>query len=208
MAYDISQIRSALVAAAHHQWSQGVVDFQEGEQPTPHLIQCYFEETEWSWFLDKHSDGTYTEKWRAHSFQEWCGLFIAYCGLQVGRYLQNDQCAGVQLDKQIVKKVMPSTERLASPTRWYSDCPPFAHPGKMKLHKGDVITVGDGRHGSHICLVRENRQAGKQLVKTYEGNAYGELGTGERGEGVIRRTRKFDEIKQMCRFTRDHFVEV
>jgi len=204
---DIQQARDAIVRAARREWRNDVRDFDSGQEATPELIQRYFEETGWSWFLEKHSDGTYTEQWKDHPWQKWCGLFIAFCGLRVGDYVgEQGTCVDVQLRDDVAREVLPSTKRLADPKRWVDGFPDFNRPGKMKLKAGDIITVGDGREGSHICLVRKDRQPQNTLVKTFEGNAEGRLGSGKQGEGVIKRERWFDNIKQTYRLQLDHFT--
>lgn len=207
MSYSIEKIRAALIRAANREWRQPVVDFQDGRDATPQRIQVYFESTGWGWFLDKYSDGTYTEKDGPDDpFQSYCGLFVAYCGLRVGDYLEGDECVDVSLRDPVASKVLPSTKRLARPRHWYEDCPAFEHPGLQQLKAGDVITVGDGRDGSHIAFVREDRQQGNSLVRTVEGNSTGMLGDGTNGEGVVHDARNFAEIKRTYRFTKEHFT--
>lgn len=204
--YSLDQLRDAIVDVAENEWRHRVRDFADDQEATPHLIQRYFEEPGWSWFLDQYSDGTYTEQWKQHGYQEWCGLFVAFCGLRLGDQLDDSACVDARLRDDVAAEVLPSTKRLASPKQWCDGCPEFDRPGKMKLRRGDVITVGDGADGSHICLVREHRQPHNTFVQTVEGNAYGQLGSGTWGEGVVKRKRNFGEIKQTYRFTRAHFA--
>jgi len=197
------QLGCALVSAADAEWRKGVRDFDPDQNATPDLIQKYFDETGWHWFLGNYSNGTYTEQWRDKDWQSWCGLFASYCGLQVGNWLYDDRCVDIQLEENVVQDTLPSTHKLSDRSRWNT---PPTYPGNLELIPGDVITVGDynGGAGSHIALVCD-RPAGKK-VETIEGNAYGQFPDGSRGEGVVRRTRGLEEIYKTYRLTRDHYT--
>jgi len=182
-----------LVHVAQEEWERPVRDFDAGQEPTPDLIERYFEDLGWQWFLDQYSDGTYTEQWRDKPFQSWCGLFVGWCGRQV---------ADGPLKESVASGPLASTAKLVDGSRW--DSAP-REPGLQELRAGDIITVGDYNRGlgSHIALV-----AGRpvnQRVPTIEGNASGLLGDGQTGEGVIKGKRDFADIHCTYRLTLDHW---
>lgn len=128
----------------------------------------------------------------------WCGIFVAVSGLDVGDHLVEGQCVAAHLDPGIAKFVLPSTQRLQSSAKWAA-----AGAKKAALHDlrwenpdvylrpGVVATIatreyGDVRDrvGGHYVIVEHVRDG---RVDTVEGNAFGELGDGSWGEGVVRR---------------------
>ena len=104
----------------------------------------------------------------------WCGCFAAWC------------YAEVRLE--IRKKHFPSTYRLY---QWAKGT-----ERRLKIRNaevGDLLIVGDGKKwGDHITLAERKEAKGWWTV---EGNAWGELPTGRRAEGVIRRFRPWSEIQ-------------
>mgnify|MGYP006287574143 CR=1 FL=1 len=203
MNYNAKQLNLALVSAADAEWRKNIKDFDAGQEATPEEIGKYFRNTGWQWFLDQYSNGTYTERWRQQPWQSYCGLFVAYCGLHVGRHVADDQCAAVALKRHVASAVLPSTVKLADRSRWKTQP---KRPGLIELQPGDIATVGDykGGAGSHIVLV-VSRPSNKE-VETIEGNATGRFPDGTTGEGVIRRTRKLDEIHATYRLKWKHYT--
>lgn len=67
---------------------------------------------------------------------------------------------------------------------------------KEQMLPGDIVTVKNPKnskwYGDHIVICTHPPKDGK--FKTIEGNAWGELGDGTRGEGVIVRERDLDSV--------------
>lgn len=121
---------------------------------------------------------------------DWCGLFVAYCGLQAG------------LDPKLVKSVLPSTYRLHNPKTWSRAG--YAKPERPEeLAPGDVVVVGNAKPwGTHIVLVAE---VGEDSFVTFEGNARGLLRDGTTGKGVVKRTRNLSEAVHVYRIPDECF---
>ena len=103
---------------------------------------------------------------------EWCGAFMAYCYAALKPEIRKQHCA--------------STYRLLA---WCEGTP--RKVALNAIQAGDVVVVGKAtskRWGAHITIC-ESVEDG--YVRTIEGNGHGTLGTGEWGEGVVRRRRPF-----------------
>lgn len=187
-----------LVKTAEREWGKTVKDFDPGQTATPRKIEKYFERTGWQWFLDIHSDGTYTEKTAGHPWQSWCGLFVGYCGKMMGRHMSDDQCVDIKVTDGVIRTVLPSCDRLGSLRRWKSAGLDNIPEVKVdEIQRGDIVTVGEGRNGEHITLAREGVVDGE--IRTISGNGRGLLGDGTQGEGVVKNIRDANEIARAYR---------
>lgn len=205
MRYTGKQLRLAVLDAALSEHDRGVRSTgDEGR------ISAYFHACGWQWALNEAAGGRYSEEARQRrpDLLNWCGLFPAWCGLQVGQHLQDGQCVPVRLRHGVASRVLPSTYRVQSPDRWADAgiAPPPQVPHDEIL-PGDIVTVvtGDGKsYGDHFAIVES---AGRDELATVEGNATGDLGDGSRGRGVVRRSRPIADVRRVYRLTRKHFEE-
>ena len=117
----------------------------------------------------------------------WCGAFAAWC-------------YGEITPVALRKKVFPSTYRMYS--HWANSS---RNRGKEDIQPGDIITVWTSsnydirrkyHYGQHIVICEF---IDGDLIHTIEGNAKGELGDGTQGEGVIKRTRKIEDVAYVYR---------
>lgn len=188
MDYSVTELRRALLAAAEAHL--GVSD-EDGSE----IIEQWFRDVGWGFWIEKHGYKN-VEKYA------WCGIFVGAMGLRVGDYLRQGMCVDVTLDPAIAKYVLPSTVRLSSTRKWrqagydlnekgvYSYKPDIQNKIRRSSGiEGCVATVGDGRVGSHITIIKSvDIEAG--TFTTVEGNA-----TKDGFEGVVSKTRNIDEIK-------------
>lgn len=103
---------------------------------------------------------------------EWCGAFMAYCYQALKPEIRKQHCA--------------STYRLLT---WCEGTP--RKVALDAIQPGDVVVVGKAtskRWGAHITICESVEQG---YIRTVEGNGHGSLGSGEWGEGVVRRRRPF-----------------
>lgn len=78
-----------------------------------------------------------------------------------------------------------------------------------QMQTGDIVVVysrARKSYGDHITLCVEPADKNGNF-KTVEGNAFGELGDGSRGEGVIQRSRSIDEVAHVYRLLSVDFNE-
>lgn len=224
MIYEIDELLRAWRRAAIREWIKGVRDFHADQDATPGVIHGYFETNGWgSW-----NGGRYTENGKT----SWCGHFAAAMGARIGTHLDPDLPVvyPVTLDPDVARFCYPSTQRLSSANKWAAAGvkPPQILrrlPGQLRgalrvddLRPGMTCTIaareyGDRRDevGGHIVLVDQVR-ADEGLVDTIEGNAHGELGGGDWGEGVVRRrgehARSFDDFRRAFLLRHDHFDDL
>jgi hypothetical protein len=79
-----------------------------------------------------------------------------------------------------------------------------------KVSPGDIVIVFTSKRsiqGDHITLCVDASTIDQGYITTIEGNAHGELGDGEYGEGVITRQRTLDEFAHVYRLLGDDFDE-
>lgn len=197
MTYTAKECRHAIVDAALDAWASDVRDFDDGQEPTPERIEAFVRRIGWKWILG--DDGAYQE----HE-AKWCGIYIGACAMQIGEYLAPDRCVDATLKPSIADHVMPSCDRLASDDQWAkAGVQPAQSVRPDALVRGDIATVGSGRNGSHIVLIRDRSG---ESYRTVEGNATGRLPGGSWGEGVVQQTRTVAEIVRAYRLTDEHFV--
>lgn len=203
-----ARLRRALLAAALAEWRRGV----ECRRDADH-ISNYFNECGWQWHLDQHSGGLFDEDIRqATPHLEYCGLFVGWCGLQVGIHLEPGRGMPVRLKPSIANIVLPSTYRAQSAAHW--ERAGVAMPAAVDagaLQPGDIVTLrtraeGAKAYGDHFAIVAS--VAGR-LVHTVEANAAGMLGPDKRaGRGVVRRPRLLSDVRRVLRLRSEHFERV
>jgi hypothetical protein len=151
----------------------------------------------------------------------WCGVFVAHCYSMAGSYLAELESVSyradldVELDKEIGSMMFPSTTRLAGrgPVSWEGlrdgeglPKPDIVDPKEVR--PGDIPVVSTGRTnrvwGDHVTIARGESEKGR--IPTYEGNAFGVLGNGSSGEGVIQGERRFEDVAVVYRLLPEHFV--
>ncbi len=97
---------------------------------------------------------------------KWCGAFAAYCWATV--------------DLKLRKKFFASTYRLSE----YGRLNPARKVATKDIQPGDIVTVGSGDYGAHICIAIAWDHPKAELV-TVSGNGMGRLPDGSWGEGVV-----------------------
>lgn len=181
--------------------------------------------------------GTYDEK---HDASAWCGHTQSNWGLSVGDHLEPGRCVGVYLDPDIAYNCLASTRRMTSAKKWRAAGHDLLVPinvvqliiGIGTSNAGDLAKVlaiprvctivtrhyGDKRDdvGGHFVLVTDYDPV-SQTIETLEANAYGLLGNGEYGEGVIKRVglegekwdaRPVEDLRLIYPFDVHHFEEM
>lgn len=121
----------------------------------------------------------------------WCGAFVAFCyGM------------AASLRPQVRKKILPSCSRLWS--NWGSTAR-LCSAGNQMLYPepGDIITINNNdtpstSWGQHIVLCETVIPEEGQFL-TFEGNGWGTLGDGLRGEGVVKNRRELSSIARIYR---------
>jgi len=157
------------IARAKSELNRVVID------PCPR-IDAYIKSSEgigWSWEKPYTKNGQFA----------WCGAFAAFCYTKV--------------NSRIKKKIFPSCYRLYS--NWGKTS---RHISLENIEPGDIVVVFTAKRslqGDHITLCVDNSTMQDGYITTIEGNAHGELGNGERGEGVITRKRNLDEVAHVYR---------
>jgi len=127
--------------------------------------------------LDRYIKGALGWEW-IDSYQNrkfaWCGAFAAHCWMDT-------------TSNMIRQRSFASTYRLRE---WAKNTP--REIDLTRARAGDLVIVGKRKAwGDHITILE--RIEGDTLY-TIEGNAFGELADGSRGEGVIRRQRDASEV--------------
>lgn len=200
-----ARLRRALLAAALAEWGRGVECRRDAGR-----VSLYFSECGWKWHLDQHAGGVFDEDVRRTTpHLEYCGLFVGWCGLQVGNHLEDGRCVPVRLKPAIAELVLPSTYRAKSAAHWKRAGVAMPDPVDAgELQPGDIITVktrAGKTYGDHFAIV--NHTAGP-LIHTVEGNATGLIGPDETpGRGVVRNTRHRSLVRRVYRLRPEHFEE-
>ena len=151
--------------------------------PSPR-VDSYIKSVEgigWSWEEPYTRNGQFA----------WCGAFAAFCHTAVKR--------------DIRKKIFPSCYRMF---RAWANTSRKIKPEEVA--SGDIVVVYTSkrsRQGDHITLCVDASTIGEGFITTIEGNAFGELGDGSRGEGVITRQRKVEEFAHVYRLLSVDFDE-
>lgn len=118
------------------------------------------------------------ETYKNRSF-EWCGAFAAWAWAE-------------SLSPAVRRSSWASTYRLRT---WAQDTTRELELSEAR--PGDVLIIGERKSwGDHIAIL-ERVEGG--TYHTIEGNAHGTLGNGARGEGVVKRQRKAEEITHVYR---------
>lgn len=177
----------------------------EGEE----RITGYFEAIGWRWAITRAGGERYTEELRrANSgLLEYCGIFWAAMGLDVGMYVRPPLSPDLQVNPRVAEYVLPSTYRVEHSGHW-GKVPRAERVTIHEMARGDIITVVTGQnkaYGDHFAGVVDV-DLDRQIVQTVEANASGVLGSGEHGRGVVRRERKFEAIRRIYRFDERHFL--
>lgn len=213
MHYTTEKLGLALVDAALSEWERCIRDIEPGQPDDRDHIERYFTDVAradgrtWQWFLDRYN-GRYVERTPTGEYQQWCGLFVAYCAQNVGVHLERRKSVPITIAPGIAYYVLPGTHRIASAAKWSdAQVPEPERPNPAEAQPGDIFTVGAGSTGSHIGIVTHHPDEHGEFL-TVEGNARGVLGDFRIGEGVIRRTRHITEVVQLIRLSPDHYIEV
>lgn len=215
MRYTQRQLGEALVKAALSEWERPVLDIQEGKEDHRDHITRYFTEVtnenggSWRWFLTArhpNNEPKYIEKTASGEYEEWCGLFVAFCVQNlIGYHIEDDKCVPLTIKPGIAYYVLPGTHRIYDSDKWKeAEVKEPMRPKPEQARPGDIFTVGDGPTGTHIGIVRTKPENG--TFKTVEGNAYGTLGDGRYGEGVVTKECNVDDVKQLVRLDMDHYT--
>lgn len=211
MEYTAAQLRAAWLAAVEAEWRRTVRSVGDEER-----ITRYFRETGWGWAIDQHCpDGVYSDEVRRNlglaGPLNWCGIGLGWVGAhRLGEYIEEGQCLPVRLRMDIAVSVMPSTSRIYW-MDWWAEIPvePMERVDPSEIQPGDIVTVKTGPRkdrGDHYVMALDEPANG--LLPTYEFNATGTLGDGSEGRGVVRRTRKMEDVAVVYRPDEQHFEEV
>jgi len=147
-------------------------------------INAYIRSAEglgWSWVEPYTKNGEFA----------WCGAFASFCYTKV--------------NSNIRKKIFPSCYRLYSNWAKTSRKIPI-----QDVQAGDIVVIYTAKRsvqGDHITLCVDASTKKDGYIKTIEGNAKGELGNGEFGEGVIRQERELEKIAHVYRLLGSDFDE-
>lgn len=222
---DAKTIRHAWIDAALAEHDRTVdATTPEGEE----IITDYFDRIGWRWAITKAGGTRFTEALRRANpgTLEYCGIFWASVGMDLGRYMPTPKIFSAPLSRfllarvgifppqtdctihpRVAEYVLPSTYRIEHAGHW-GDVPEADRVTVQEMERGDLIIVatsGRKSYGDHFAgVVSVDR--GSQIVETVEANARGVLGDGSEGRGVVRRSRRFDEIRRIRRFDERHFV--
>lgn len=173
----ISDQAREAIKRAEIEWNQEIVD-------PCNRINTYIKSSEgigWSWEDDYVKNGQFA----------WCGAFAAFCYTKVNLTIR--------------KKIFPSCYRL------YSNWSKTSRKIKTEnIQAGDIVVIYTSKRsvqGDHITLCVDASTMSEGYIQTIEGNARGDLGNGEYGEGVIRQTRQLDSIAHVYRLLGSDFDE-
>lgn len=222
---DARDIRHAWIDAALAEHARHVdATTPEGEE----IITGYFERIGWRWAITKSGGTRFTEALRKANpgLLEYCGIFWAAVGMEVGAYMPTPKIFSAPLSRfllarvgifppggdytihpRVAEYVLPSTYRIEHSGHW-GDVPEAERVTVQEMERGDLIIVatsGRKSYGDHFAGV-VNVDHDAQTVETLEANASGLLENGKQGRGVVRRQRRFDEIRRIRRFDGRHFV--
>lgn len=228
--YELDEIRKAWLKAALAQWERNIVDEDDCEE-----IVDMFKMVNWQWHLNADTKTGYSNraKWA------WCGHFQSVCGLTLGNYLSNFMSVPIMIDPDIAFKVLPSTQRMVSAGKWreagYEKPAKTFEPDdesggwvdkrifqRMPIEEvflpGAIAMIAARTYGKGKKFDKRNEIGGHYVcieslegdrVNTVEGNATGELPSGDWGEGVVRRrgehARKVSDFKRVIHFSYKHF---
>ena len=206
MKYTAKNLREALLSACLTEHQLTVKSIGDERRITE-----YFHGIGWTWAVKENfPDGIYDDEIRRRGGRSaplnWCGMGIGFVGVHlVGNHIVGGQCIDVRLKPGIARHVLPSTMRLQDLRRW--EQAGVRPPEKVQApQRGDIITVYTtgvrGDAGDHYAVVVEVEG---DTLHTVEFNATGELGDGTRGRGVVRRTRRVQDVRQICRLEDIHF---
>jgi len=134
----------------------------------------------WGWEKEYKKNGQFA----------WCGAFAAFCWQSV--------------KLNIRQKVFPSCYRLH--TNWGQSS---RRLDADQMLPGDIVVVYSSArksYGDHITICREVPDSDGNF-QTVEGNAFGTLGDGTYGEGVIQRSRALSEVAHVYRLLGEDFDE-
>lgn len=200
MSRKAKQLRNAVVDVALTELERGVLDIQYGQADDRDRIEQYYREVggHWKREVDRHG---YVEVKVDGTFQSWCGIFVAWCAMQVGDYVVDGQCVDVGLRRLVARKVMPSTYRLSSQDKWHAaHVVPAEKVAVEDIERGDVVVVGhDKPYGDHITLATGPLK--HRAVMTISGNVTDRQGV----EGVRKKLYHQDDVAVVYRLALEHF---
>lgn len=211
--YTAEELRSGMTRVAEMVWRQPVRVGHEDE-----FISRFFRDIYsmnggryWSHHLEEHSPGGYDDSKRSGDRLQYCGLFLSWVGLNLGIGMEEGMCVPVMLHPNIAYYALPSTVRVADPSMWSREGIDIPMPDELKpsdIQKNDIVTVSthtDKRQGDHFALVEDIIG---DTLHTFEANANGSFpGEYGRGRGVVHRTRRRSEVKQVIRLDERHFIQ-
>lgn len=177
----------AVVAVAENEWAAVIRDDDEGALRIDQYIRSP-EGLGWGSAQVRHLDQRVP--YLPGSFS-WCGAFVAFCyGM------------ATELRPRIRKYTLPSCSRL---WRDWGGTARLRGTSEHAMHPegGDIITIHNAHavhttQGQHIVLCTSlDIEAG--TFGTIEGNGWGYLGDGVRGEGVVKNNRPLESIARIYR---------
>lgn len=186
----MTTVREALATSAENVWSECIKD------DDLEAVTALFVENGFGWHVQRDgTDGLYDKS----PGLEYCGHTAAVAGRRIGDYADPGRCVPTSLDPALCRLVLPSTSRLATQRWWAKAGYQRSSALADDVVRGAVCTVRDNRH---IIIAQESPQAGR--FNTVEGNTNGRFPDGTEGKGVVRRTRRVEEVDFVYVFSEEH----
>jgi hypothetical protein len=213
MKYSDVELREAMVECALAEWDRCVLDTQGAIAGSIKRITEYYVEVGgwWPSYIKENGGGQYTEVFvqdGTKKYMSWCGIFVGWCGLNLGRFLEDHACINYRVKPKVAELCLASTYRLNSREKWTEQrvIPPARYE-PHEIQRGDIVVVGDDKHyGDHITLALYAPNEDGQVF-TLSGNVWGKVPCKDgRREGVVKTIYDLDDVTRVYRLTKDHFT--
>jgi len=178
----IDRVTPALTPKVREVLARGEAEWSRVVVDPCERVNAYIQSREglgWSWEKPYERNGQFA----------WCGAFASFCFTAV-RF-------------PIRQKIFPSCYRLYK--NWSNTS---RHIPIENMMAGDIVVVFSSKRsvqGDHITIATSSIENGE--FNTIEGNAHGTLGDGSYGEGVVKNTRKVEQVAHVYRLLEDDFDE-
>jgi hypothetical protein len=187
---DIS-IPEKLARIAEKEWERNII---EKTHEINLDITAMYDNNGWGRWLRSMDGGECPDGYTRPPDPDWCGHALANHALKMN------------INKKLCRKVFVSTYRLSRESYW-ADCNvPFPLvEDSTKVKRGDIVVLrwrNGKQYGDHITVAITDMNDG--TFKTVEGNAKGILPGTETGRGLIKQTRKGEQVARIYRLTREH----
>lgn len=182
-----------LARIAEKEWARNI------EEKTHQInleITAMFDNNGWGRWLRSVEGGACPNGYVRPPDPDWCGQAVAHYALNMSPVI----------NKKVARKVLVSTYRLSRKEMWTQLNVPFPLiDDNEDIRRGDIVVVrwkNGKEYGDHITLaVSDLKEDG--TFDTIEGNAKGDLPNGK-GRGLVKQTRKKDQVARVYRLTKEH----